>query len=129
MLIGLRRTTQLFVEFSAFQISTRATQCDNSQSSMAATRSTADIEVTMAETHANLKILSKKRPKRLSKIVDGLQRLKLTVLHLNVTTADEMALYSVSVKIEEGCNMNTADEIAESVNQMLLRLQEEAGFS
>ncbi|KAK8552543.1 hypothetical protein V6N13_120936 [Hibiscus sabdariffa] len=89
----------------------------------------ANIEVTMAETHADLKILLKKRPRRLSKLVGGLQRLKLTVVNLNVTTADEMALYSISVKIEEGCHMNTADEIAESVEQVLLGIQQEAGFS
>lgn len=58
----------------------------------------ADIEVTMVESHANLKILSKKRPRQLLKMVAGFQTLRLTVLHLNVTAVDEMVLYSVSVK-------------------------------
>ncbi|XVF36645.1 hypothetical protein REPUB_Repub19eG0074900 [Reevesia pubescens] len=141
-----KRTTQqpehnghssLFAEFFAFpQFSTRATQCNNSQSSMAAdqpmaaTESVADIEVTMVETHANLKILSKKRPRQLLKLVAGLQSQRLTILHLNVTTTvEEMALYSISVKVEEGCHLNTVDEIAAAVNQMLLRIQEEAAFS
>ncbi|XWS14954.1 hypothetical protein CRYUN_Cryun35bG0052600 [Craigia yunnanensis] len=95
-----------FAEFFTFpQFSTRATQCNNSQSSMAAaepmaaTESVADIEVTMVETHANLKILSKKRPRQLLKLVAGLQSLRLIVLHLNVTTVDEMAFYSISVKV------------------------------
>lgn len=62
--------------------------------------SLADIEVTMVESHANLKILSKKRPKQLLKIVANLQYLWLTVLHLNVTTTvDQMVLYSLSVKV------------------------------
>ncbi|KAK8642746.1 hypothetical protein V6N13_012079 [Hibiscus sabdariffa] len=130
-----------FAEFFTFpQFSTRATsQCNNSPSSMAADQpmaaaaasaeSVADIEVTMVETHANLKILSKKRPGQLLKLVAGLQSLSLTILHLNVSTVDEMALYSVSVKVEEGCHLNTVDEIAAAVNQMLRRIQETAAFS
>ncbi|XVE55552.1 hypothetical protein DITRI_Ditri03aG0168200 [Diplodiscus trichospermus] len=141
-----KRTTQLpehdgysstFADFFTFpQFSTRATQCNNSHSSMAAAKpmaaaeSVADIEVTMVETHANLKILSRKRPRHLLKrLVAGLQSLRLTVLHLNVTTSDEMALYSISVKVEERCHLHTVDEIAAAVNQMLRRIQEEAAFS
>ncbi|KAG6626390.1 hypothetical protein CIPAW_15G044700 [Carya illinoinensis] len=89
----------------------------------------ADIEVNMVESHANLKILSKKvHPRQLWKMVSGFQILRLTVLHLNVTcsTVDQMVLYSFSVKVEEGCQMNTVDEIAAAVNQMLRRIQEEA---
>ncbi|OAY23262.2 transcription factor bHLH96 [Manihot esculenta] len=92
--------------------------------------SVADIEVTMVESHANLKILSKKRPKQLLKMVAGLQALRFSVLHLNVSTVDQLVLYSVSVKVEEGSHLNTVDEIAAAVNQMLQRIHEEdAGFS
>ncbi|KAE8725016.1 Transcription factor bHLH96 [Hibiscus syriacus] len=94
----------------------------------ATVESMAEIEVTMAETHANVKILSKKRPRQLLKLVAGLQGLRLAVLHLNVTTMNEMCLYSISVKVEEGCHLNTVDEIAAAVNQMLRRIQEEAAF-
>lgn len=62
----------------------------------------ADIEVNMVESHANLKILSKKvHPRQLWKMVSGFQILRLTVLHLNVTcsTVDQMVLYSFSVKV------------------------------
>ena len=59
----------------------------------------AEIEVTVAESHANLKILSKRRPRQLLKVVAGIQCLRLTVLHLNVTTVDQMVLYSLSVKV------------------------------
>ena len=59
----------------------------------------AEIEVTMVESHANLKILSKKRNRQLLKMVAGLQCMWLTVLHLNVTTVDQMVLYSLSVKV------------------------------
>ncbi|XP_019174067.1 PREDICTED: transcription factor bHLH96-like [Ipomoea nil] len=86
----------------------------------------ADIEVTMVESHANVKILSKKRPRQLLKIVANLQYLWLTVLHLNVTTVDQMVLYSLSVKLEDGCQLTTVDEIADAVHQLLARIQEEA---
>lgn len=59
----------------------------------------ADIEVTMVESHANLKIRSKKRPKQLLKLVSGLHNTRLTILHLNVTTTGEVVLYSLSVKV------------------------------
>ena len=59
----------------------------------------ADIEVTMVESHANLKIRSKRRPKQLLKVVSGLQSLRLTILHLNVTTVDQIVLYSLSLKV------------------------------
>lgn len=59
----------------------------------------ADIEVTMVESHANLKVRSKRVPKQLLKFVSGLHTLRLTVLHLNVATVDEIVLYSLSVKV------------------------------
>lgn len=59
----------------------------------------ADIEVTMVETHANLKIRSKRRPKQLLKVVSGLQSMRLNILHLNVTTVDQFVLYSLCVKV------------------------------
>ncbi|XP_059279691.1 transcription factor bHLH96 [Lycium ferocissimum] len=126
-------STPLFADYFAFpqysthsnhSNSTSPTTCD---SPLAA--ALADIEVSMAESHANLKILSKRRPKQLLKIVAGLQCLWLTVLHLNVTTVDHMVLYSISLKLEEGCQLTTADEIADAVNQLLGRIQEEAASS
>ncbi|KAK1438427.1 hypothetical protein QVD17_04236 [Tagetes erecta] len=74
--------------------------------------SIADIEVTLIETHANIRILSRKRLTQLSKMVACFQTLHLSVLHLNVTTLDPLVLYSISVKVEEGCRLNSADEIA-----------------
>ncbi|KAJ0666166.1 putative transcription factor bHLH family [Helianthus annuus] len=86
----------------------------------------ADIEVTLIETHANLRILSRKRLTQLSKMVACFQTLCLSVLHLNVTTLDPLVLYSISVKVEEGCRLNSADEIAGTVHQMLRIIEEEA---
>ncbi|XP_057497772.1 transcription factor bHLH94-like isoform X2 [Actinidia eriantha] len=86
----------------------------------------ADIEVTMVESHANLKIRSKRRPKQLLKMVSGLQSLRLTILHLNVTTVHQIVLYSLSLKVEDDCKLSSVDEIATAVNQMLGRIQQEA---
>nr|XP_043605856.1 transcription factor bHLH94-like [Erigeron canadensis] len=86
----------------------------------------ADIEVTLIETHANLRILSQKRLAQLSKMVACFQTLHLSVLHLNVTTLEPLVLYSISVKVEEGCRLNSADEIAGAVHQMLRIIEEEA---
>ncbi|PSS10154.1 Transcription factor bHLH94 like [Actinidia chinensis var. chinensis] len=86
----------------------------------------ADIEVTMVETHARLKIRSKRRPKQLLKVVSGLQSLRLTILHLNVNTVDQIVLYSLSLKVEDDCKLTSVDEIATAVNQMLGRIQQEA---
>ncbi|KAL8266797.1 hypothetical protein R6Q59_004141 [Mikania micrantha] len=88
--------------------------------------SVADIEVTLIETHANLRVLSQKRLTQLSKMVACFQTLHLSVLHLNVTTLDPLVLYSISVKVEEGCRLNSADEIAGAVHQMLRIIEEEA---
>ncbi|XP_054799379.1 transcription factor bHLH96-like [Prosopis cineraria] len=89
----------------------------------------ADIEVSLVDSHANLKILSKKRQGQLVKMVVGLQSLRLCVLHLNVTTTlDDTVLYSVSVKVEDESQLNTVDEIAAVVNQLMRRIQEEAAF-
>ncbi|KAJ9567739.1 hypothetical protein OSB04_003705 [Centaurea solstitialis] len=86
----------------------------------------AEIEVTMVESHANVKILSRKRQRQLLKIVAGLQCLWLTILHLNVTTVDQMVLYTLSVKLEDGCQLSTGDEIATAINCLLCRIEDES---
>lgn len=105
---GGEATSLPFSEFFTFpQYSiTSSTQSENSvaaaNETMSATQSSAsiaDIEVTMVESHANLKIRSKRRPKQLLKIVSGLHTMRLTILHLNVTTLHQMVLYSLSVKV------------------------------
>lgn len=85
----------------------------------------ADVAVTMVESHANVKIRSKKRPRQLLRIVSGFQSLRLTTLHLNVTTVNQTVLYSLSVKAEDGCQLNTVGDIAEAANQLLRGIHEE----
>jgi hypothetical protein len=102
-------SNKLFSEFFTFpQYSTNSSGVCGSSSNSEATigekvgeiqSCIADIEVTMVESHANIKIRSKKRPKQLLKIVSSLHNMHLTILHLNVTTTDEIVLYSLSVKV------------------------------
>ncbi|KAM7516867.1 hypothetical protein LguiA_006450 [Lonicera macranthoides] len=130
-------SSPLFGDFFTYpQYSTRTTSSSSGASGLVnkeeinGSVAFGDIEVTMVECHANLKILSKKRPKQLLKIVAGLQCLWLTILHLNVTTtADQMVLYTISVKLEEGCQLTTVDDIADFVNHLLGRIEEESVLS
>lgn len=68
----------------------------------------ADIEVTLIETHANLRILSRRSPRQLSKLVSAFHTLYLTILHLNVTTINPLVLYSISIKV---CQKNSCIQI------------------
>ncbi|GMY29737.1 transcription factor bHLH71-like [Fagus crenata] len=88
----------------------------------------ADIEVTLIETHANLRILWRRSPRQHSKLVAGFQTLHLSILHLNVTTMDTLVLYSISAKVEEGCQLTSVDDIAAAVHHMLRIIEEEAAF-
>ncbi|XP_034891363.1 transcription factor bHLH94 isoform X3 [Populus alba] len=85
-----------------------------------------DVEVTMTERHANLKILSRRHPKQLSKMVTGLHSLGLYTLHLNVTTVGQMVFYSFSVKVEDECRLTSVEEIAAAVHEIVGRIQEDA---
>uniref|UniRef100_A0A1J3EEN6 Transcription factor bHLH96 n=1 Tax=Noccaea caerulescens TaxID=107243 RepID=A0A1J3EEN6_NOCCA len=112
-----------FSDFFAFP------QYSSRPSSSTVAEGTAEIEVTMVESHASVKILAKKRPKQLLKLVASIQSLRLTLLHLNVTTRDNSVLYSISLKVEEGSQLNTVEDIAAAVNQILRRIEEESSFS
>lgn len=88
----------------------------------------ADIEVSMIETHANLRILSRRSFLQLSKMVSAFDSLSLSILHLNVTTLDPLVLYSISAKVEEGCQLTSADNIAGAVHHMLRIIEEESAL-
>ncbi|KAL9231191.1 hypothetical protein vseg_006448 [Gypsophila vaccaria] len=85
----------------------------------------ADVEVTLIESHANLRILAKKNPRQLSRLISGFHSLRLTILHLNVVTFNPLVLYSISVKVEEGCQLMSVDRISQAVHQMLRIIEED----
>jgi hypothetical protein len=63
---------------------------------------TADIEASMVEGHASVKVQAPRRPRQLLRLAAGLQQLGLTILHLNVSTAGTMVMYSFSLKVSDG---------------------------
>ncbi|GJM86912.1 hypothetical protein PR202_ga02812 [Eleusine coracana subsp. coracana] len=93
----------------------------------AARRGAAEIEVAVAESHANVKVLTRRRPRQLLKMAVAMQCLGLTVLHLNVTTtaADNLAFYSFSLKMEDECRLSSVDEIATAVNEIVAKISDE----
>ncbi|WJX41183.1 hypothetical protein P8452_28575 [Trifolium repens] len=117
-----------FFTFPQYTTSATTTTSNNMVTMEQKQWAVADIEVTMVDSHANMKIMSKKKTGQLMKIVVGLQNLRLTILHLNVTTLDDMVLYSISVKVEEGSQLNSVDEIAAAVNQLLRNVQQELDY-
>lgn len=122
-------SSDLFSSFFTFpQYSTYSSE---SSESMTDKRSAAiaDIEVTMVESHANIKVLSRKHPKQLLKMVAGLHSLHLIVLHLNVTTVENLVLYSFSVKVEDDSKLTSVNEIAAAVYKMVGWIQKEAQFT
>ncbi|CAN6233364.1 unnamed protein product [Urochloa humidicola] len=91
-----------------------------------ARRGVADIEVAVAESHANVKVLAPRRPRQLLRMVVALQCLGLTVLHLNVTTtSDLLAFYSFSLKMEDECRLSSVDDIAAAVNEIVAKASDE----
>ncbi|KAL0372971.1 UNVERIFIED_CONTAM: Transcription factor [Sesamum calycinum] len=115
-----------FAQFFAYpQFSCSHNQLGNKYTSQSKA-AIADIEVTLIETHANIRILSRRRLRQLSKIVASFHSVFLSILHLNVTTLDSLVLYSISAKVEEGCQLSSADDIAGAVHHMLRIIEEEA---
>ncbi|KAJ7963410.1 transcription factor bHLH67-like [Quillaja saponaria] len=78
----------------------------------------ADIEVTVIESHVNLKVQCQRKHGQLLKAIVALEDLRLTVLHLNITSTQASVLYSFNLKIEEGCKIGSANEIAEAVHHI-----------
>ncbi|KAG6394491.1 hypothetical protein SASPL_145078 [Salvia splendens] len=117
----------LFSNFFTFpQYSTHPTTSSSVDTVAVRGSSVADIEVMMVESHANIKLSTKKQPKQLLKLVAGFQSIGLTILHLNITTVDQSVLYCFSVKVEIECQLTTVNEIATTVHDIVGLLQEES---
>ncbi|KAJ6757233.1 MAX DIMERIZATION MAD [Salix koriyanagi] len=116
---SLNRSYKFSVPYSTSSIHCESSAGKDEKLMKSQSAAIADIEVTMVESHANLKIRSKRRPKQLLKVVSALHSMRLTVLHLNVSTADQIVLYCLSVKVEDDCKLSSVDEIATAVYQML----------
>ncbi|GJN26586.1 hypothetical protein PR202_gb14528 [Eleusine coracana subsp. coracana] len=87
----------------------------------------ANVEVgVVVDAHASVRVMAPRRQGQLFKMVAGMQALGFAVMHLNVTTAGELVLYTLSLKVEEGCALTTADEIAAAVHHVLYIIEAEA---
>ena len=71
------------------------------EASRASASAVADVEVgVVVDAHASLRVMARRRPGQLLKMVAGMQALGLAVLHLNVTAAPAgLALYTLSLKV------------------------------
>ncbi|KAK8565640.1 hypothetical protein V6N12_059195 [Hibiscus sabdariffa] len=78
----------------------------------------AEIEVNVIHNHVNLKIQCSRRAGQLVHAIVTLESLRLTVLHLNITTSHASVLYSFNLKMEDDSELRSADEIAAAVHQI-----------
>nr|GME01119.1 transcription factor FAMA-like isoform X1 [Ipomoea batatas] len=77
----------------------------------------ADVEVKLLGFDGMIKILSRRRPSQLIKVIAALEDLQLTILHTNITTIEQTVLYSFNVKISSETRY-TAEDLANSVQQI-----------
>ncbi|XP_021748516.1 transcription factor bHLH57-like isoform X2 [Chenopodium quinoa] len=78
----------------------------------------AEIEVVVIQNHVNLKIKCQRRQGQLIKAIVAFEELRLTVLHLNITSLHTLVHYSFNLKIEDDCKLGTADDVARAVHQI-----------
>ncbi|XP_022973733.1 transcription factor MUTE [Cucurbita maxima] len=78
--------------------------------------SVADVEAKISGSNVLLKIISRRIPGQLSKMISVLERLSFEVLHLNISSMDDTVLYSFVVKIGLECQLSL-DELAFEVQQ------------
>ncbi|KAI3459648.1 hypothetical protein Pfo_016311 [Paulownia fortunei] len=78
----------------------------------------ADVEVKLLGVEALIKILSRRSPGQLIKIIAALEDLQLNILHTNITTIEQTVLYSFNVKMSGEARF-TAEDIANSIQQIL----------
>ncbi|XP_038982618.1 transcription factor bHLH57-like isoform X2 [Phoenix dactylifera] len=78
-----------------------------------------DVEAIVLQGHVNLKVVGRRQAGQLVQAIAALEELRLSVLHLNITSLDPSSiLYSLNLKMEEECKLGSADEIATAVHQI-----------
>ncbi|KAE8721510.1 Transcription factor bHLH57 [Hibiscus syriacus] len=78
----------------------------------------AEVEVNVIHNHVNLKVQCPRRAGQLVQAIVTLESLRLTVLHLNITTSQASILYSFNLKMEDDSELRSVDEIAAAVHQI-----------
>ncbi|URE05164.1 Helix-loop-helix DNA-binding domain [Musa troglodytarum] len=78
-----------------------------------------DVEATLVQGHVNLKVAAQRRRGQLVRAMAAMEELRLSILHLNITTLEPPStLYYINLKMEEECKLETADEVATAVHQI-----------
>ncbi|KAK4587126.1 hypothetical protein RGQ29_024023 [Quercus rubra] len=76
----------------------------------------ADVEAKISGSNVVLKIISKRIPGQILKIISVLERLQFEVLHLNISSMEDAALYSFVIKIGLECQLSV-EELAIEVQR------------
>ncbi|CAN6164586.1 unnamed protein product [Urochloa humidicola] len=112
-----------FPGFFAFpQYSAAATVDGGGGEGLPATRAgVADVEAAVSEGgHATVKVLTPRRRRMLLGLLIGMQRRGLAALHLNATTtADQMVLYTFTLKMGDEWQLSSAGDIAAAVHDIV----------
>lgn len=59
----------------------------------------ANVEATVVQTQVNIRVLSRRRPGQLLRVTVALEKLRLSVLHLSVTSLADAVVYSLILKV------------------------------
>ncbi|GAB4844728.1 hypothetical protein Ancab_038118 [Ancistrocladus abbreviatus] len=78
----------------------------------------ADVRTVMIRNHVNLKIQCQRREGQLVKAILAMEELRLTVLHLNITSLQSLVHYSFNLKVEDDCQLRTAEQITEALHHI-----------
>ncbi|CAA6666769.1 unnamed protein product [Spirodela intermedia] len=78
----------------------------------------ADVEATVVQSQVTIRVLSRRRPGQLVRAAAELEKVHLSVLHLSVTSFTDAVLCSLILKMEEDCELTSADEIATVVHEI-----------
>ncbi|XP_010469002.1 PREDICTED: transcription factor bHLH67-like [Camelina sativa] len=77
------------------------------------------IEATVIQNHVSLKVECLKKQGQLLEGIVSLEKLRLTVLHLNITSSSHSSVsYSFQLKMEDDCELESADKITAAVHQI-----------
>ncbi|CAA7030581.1 unnamed protein product [Microthlaspi erraticum] len=77
------------------------------------------IEATVIQNHVNLKVQCPKKQGQLLKGIISLEKLRLTVLHLNIASSSHSSVsYSFNLKMEDDCELESADDITKAAHQI-----------
>ncbi|KAJ7559794.1 hypothetical protein O6H91_04G101800 [Diphasiastrum complanatum] len=86
----------------------------------------AEVEVQINGRDALVKILSQRMSGQLHKAIASFENLGMTIMHANISTVERTVLYSFNVKLERGCHLGAADELAAAAQQIFQAIHDRA---